>query len=966
MKTIVSLNILTWLIFSISFSQIDHNYIISYNDTYHGLPQNTIFDIAVKKKQFITVVTTNGIVTFDGNIFYEFIENVEYKNNLYSRIVWHPKQDTLYGYGTNGMYKRIYPQHENKQKLQAVFFGDTKITYITQRGKIIESDYELNKQYNTTKTQIIDANIIFNAKNAYYVANRTKLYKIDKKTNKQTVLKHDKFNITKIKKNPYTQEIYFLSTNKIYILAKDRKSLREKNVQNEEFVNNLHDIEFINDTTYVVASSAGLIFINNNSTINYFPNREELRTATYSVYYYREENCLLVGTENRGLMKLYIQQSYTLQADKYKIASFISMVKDGNSIYSACIPNNIVRFNNYSNIEQYLSIPNAVASLSHIDNQLYIGTWDAGLLVYKNQQLTQHIKVPTLPSQSVLATFKDHLNNIWIATTKGVVVKTPQGRFENISEISSNIGIIYQLQDSSICLGGSDGVYIVKNNKIIVHLDKKNGLICREVRSFYQDEQNILWIGTYNGGLYRYDIQQKELLSINNLPHCMLNENIFTIVKGMDDLLYMSSNQGIFAVYKKKLNDFANGNIPYLIPFFIGKTMGMDNMEFNGGFQNNYLYHSHKTIYFPSIEGIVKVDQRSTPFRELYPLFTSVLVDNVKHSLSHRTFPANTKNIYFNFFAFSCIDKYNVFYQYRLVSKSKTTGWSVPQKNNSLSLNLLPSGDYKLYLRALDGFNDKFPQEKVISFTILPRFYETTTFYIFISTFSLSLIVYIIIKYTRYIRVEDAKQHKIEQTIAELKIHNIQLQMNPHFIFNSLNNIIYLLNINKLEEAERILLDFSTLLRMYLEKSTHSFLTIAEELEIIRLYLEIQKQRFQEHFTYSIICPDSLLNEVIPNMLIQPFVENAIVHGFAHSEQIGKLIVEVKQTEQHIQLSITDNGIGRQRSTEINKHRRQHKSLGMDIVKQKIKVIYQKYKIKIDLLIEDLEQGTSIIIKIKR
>jgi len=941
-------------------------YVVSYHDTYHHLPQNTVLDIAVKNNQLVTVATTNGIVNFDGDTFYEFIKHQEYKKTIYRRIVWHPHNDTLYGFGNDGTYKRIFPTYESKHKFSAVFFGNSSLTYITDKGVITEANYELTKTTKTIATFVDNVQTLLCTTLAYYLATQTNIYRINKITGKRTNMWSGDFSVKRIKQNPYTQDVYFLSNNTLSIFSEKTQKIEQIAIQNGRYVS-LEDIEFINEHEFFIACSQGVIYNDHGTMHHYYYNKQTSLPPLFCIYYHRAENCLLVGTENCGLMKLAPQRTTTfIHPHEHNTQSFVSIIQRGKNkeMFSAYNPGNIVCFDDHGQIDRYLSLPNAVASLSCINDKLHIGTWESGLLVYENGEFIQQISMPLLPSQAVRATFQDRSNNLWIATEKGVVKRNAQGEFHKINGPKHGVGIVYQLKNGVICLGGVEGAFLIHDNKVIAHLNEANGLMCREVRSFYEDDKQMLWIGTYNGGLFRYNPQNKELLSINQMPHCMLNESIFMIIKGKDGVLYMSSNQGIWAVYEKKLNDFADKKLPYLIPFAINKQTGMDNMELSGGFQNSGLYRSHETLFFPSLQGIVRLDQTIEPFRELTPVFTSLSVNDKQLSMDETSFEANTRSISVNFHAFSCLEQYNVFYQYRLVGKSLSTEWSRPQKEKNISMSLLPHGDYQLLLRAIDGFNDKFPKEVVFRFTILPRFYQTLSFRIFASIATLCLIAYLIQKRFVSIRREEQKRHEIEQTISELQIRNLQLQMNPHFIFNSLNNIIYLLNINNLGDAERMLVDFSVLLRRYLEKSTHSFLTIGEELEITRLYLEVQKRRFHDQFSYSIECPKHLLEKVIPSMLVQPFVENSIIHGFAHSDIPGKLLISVKQTDNYIQLNIEDNGIGRKHAEEINKQRKQHVSIGMDIVQQKINVIRQKYSRIIDLNIEDLTRGTLVTVKI--
>lgn len=187
--------------------------------------------------------------------------------------------------------------------------------------------------------------------------------------------------------------------------------------------------------------------------------------------------------------------------------------------------------------------------------------------------------------------------------------------------------------------------------------------------------------------------------------------------------------------------------------------------------------------------------------------------------------------------------------------------------------------------------------------------------------------------------------------------------MDPHFIFNALNNIIYLLNAEKYHEAEELVQDFSLLLRRFLEKSDSTFLSVGEELAIIDLYLLIEQKRYNSQFTYTIHIDGSIRDREIPTLLIQPLVENAIKHGISHSDRRCTIAISAEQTDIGILITITDDGIGRKRSAEINQSRTNHTSKGIQLVREKINIMQQKYGIAIRLDIidrtEDGQTGTT-------
>jgi len=209
------------------------------------------------------------------------------------------------------------------------------------------------------------------------------------------------------------------------------------------------------------------------------------------------------------------------------------------------------------------------------------------------------------------------------------------------------------------------------------------------------------------------------------------------------------------------------------------------------------------------------------------------------------------------------------------------------------------------------------------------------------------------------------KQRKIANNLLSLKA--LKSQMNPHFIFNALNSVNNYIALNDERQANKYLTDFSMLMRMVLDVSDKDFITLAEEVKLISLYLKLEHQRFQEKFDYTINIDKTLqLDKInIPPMLIQPFIENAVWHGLRYKENKGKLEISIhKNDNKDVNITIIDNGVGREKSKQLkSKNQLKKKSKGMFNTAERIKIINEMYNYNISLEINDLnldKTGTKI------
>ena len=200
---------------------------------------------------------------------------------------------------------------------------------------------------------------------------------------------------------------------------------------------------------------------------------------------------------------------------------------------------------------------------------------------------------------------------------------------------------------------------------------------------------------------------------------------------------------------------------------------------------------------------------------------------------------------------------------------------------------------------------------------------------------------------TRYRFKSSQRIAAMNQTISELNQTNLRQQMNPHFIFNTLNSIQYYVFQNDKIASNNYMTKFASLIRKTLENSRHTEITIKEELDALRLYLELEELRFKEKFDWSIKVDEEIdtLSYKIPTMLIQPYVENAITHGLMNKENgKGMLMVGLQLHDDQIICTVEDNGIGRAKALEINRQKNSnHQSLGTNITESRLKLVNELY-----------------------
>ena len=217
------------------------------------------------------------------------------------------------------------------------------------------------------------------------------------------------------------------------------------------------------------------------------------------------------------------------------------------------------------------------------------------------------------------------------------------------------------------------------------------------------------------------------------------------------------------------------------------------------------------------------------------------------------------------------------------------------------------------------------------------------------------IVVGLLLYYIRRQLIRVKRQREtIEEQAAKLELVALRSQMNPHFLFNCLNAIKSYIIQNDPKKAASYLNKFARLVRKVLENSNKDLIDLSEEIAVLEDYVTLEKLRFPQPFKFDIKHDVSLEEIQVPPLILQPYVENSIWHGLLKSDQAGKIEINITATESGYEISIRDNGIGREASKKLNTNLAHKSSMGMEITEQRLQQMFALTAVKTDVNIVDL------------
>ena len=254
-------------------------------------------------------------------------------------------------------------------------------------------------------------------------------------------------------------------------------------------------------------------------------------------------------------------------------------------------------------------------------------------------------------------------------------------------------------------------------------------------------------------------------------------------------------------------------------------------------------------------------------------------------------------------------------------------------------------------------------REKEIQLLEINKYKTQKYIYIGIAVFAFVLILIIFLLFNRFKLKKEKQQSDLEKQKQEIEKKLLRSQMNPHFIFNSLNSINSFITGKDTYTAQSYLSMFAELMRYILENTRKSFIPLEDEIKTLRLNMELERLRFNNKFDFKInVLPDiDTENTYIPPMLIQPFVENAIIHGIMNKSGNGNIIIDLNKDHDLIFCTVKDDGVGRKKAKEImNQSKQKHKSIGLQLTNERLYLLSRQRKSQFEVKITDLKDENGI------
>lgn len=587
------------------------------------------------------------------------------------------------------------------------------------------------------------------------------------------------------------------------------------------------------------------------------------------------------------------------------------------------------------------------------ENTIWIATPENLYQFDRNQNKMIKLPAPacdtSTKSYAYYAGFKeDHKGNLWISTyNHGVYIYNYQTKNytqlfyqkDNSNSLRSNIITGLNITPNGDVWFGYKADGVSKYNpqtKQFTHYthdpSKPKSLLDNRIFEIESDDQGQVWIATAMG-LIRKDASCKEG-EFNNfiIGQQLLGILVSQIEFDKSGKLWMVSTNGL-SVLNPSNNKVKNYNI----------TNGINSIFESLGIHSNH----PGFIMLGTFSGYYKfnpsiADQSHKPGQVMITGFNAggkeIAFEN-EIALNHRINLSPADNFFtIEFNTINFTNPVGNIYYYRLSDEE----WKQVPRKGYASYSHLPGGDYLFEVKVMNA-SGEFSDITRVPIYIETPFYKTPWF---TSLFALLISGSIFLLYrirVKHIEKTEAIKTQLNKQIAETEMRALRAQMNPHFIFNCLNSINRYIIKNDQKTASLYLTKFAKLIRLILDNSEQHMVSLSQELEALKLYIDIEALRFDHRFTYEIDIDEDVYTDsvYVPSMIIQPFVENAIWHGLLHKETHGKLTIRIKREPELLIVEVEDDGVGREKAMEMkSKSATTRKSLGLKITADRLKMVH--------------------------
>ncbi len=696
-------------------------------------------------------------------------------------------------------------------------------------------------------------------------------------------------------------------------------------------------------------SGGGISKLDNERFIHY-PENEKLGRRVYSCVQISNGN-MVFGTSTGG-MTVFDGKNYTLLK--------------GNDFFTQ------------SEVRTLYYTPDSILWIGTLDDEVH--KYDIGFFHYSSDEGFNNNKISGFAV--------DTKGNTWVSSLENglsVLLK------DSVNFISLNeIAIIDSLNVFSIAADSTGNIWAGSDNKglykislsknitsapEIINFGIKDGLTEHSVRSIVIDTADNVYCGTAGGGICIYNEKEFKTITTNE---GLFSNNIYSLIFDNQYNLWAGSESGLDRITFNK--DLSVSEIRHY-----GRNEGFAGVEI---YRNSCCKDNKGNLWFGTVNGVTMYNpeedipckiQSKTHLTGIKLFYSNIEDTKYADSISawypvptELTLPHNQNNLTFEFTGIYHRNPEAV--RYKIMMEGIDEGWSPAINQRNQTYSFIPPGEYTFKVISCNEYGVWNIEPAVFKFKILYPVWQKWWFVVIIIGFFVILIsAFIFSRFKRIKRKNEIEKERLEteKSIIELEQQAARLQMNPHFIFNSLNSIQGFIATNDAFQAKKYLAKFARLMRLILENAREEYIPLENETDILRNYLELEKLSTNNKFDFNINIDESINPEIIeiPPMMIQPFVENAIIHGIKKKSDKGLIEINFSKNDNLIICDIIDNGIGRQLSGK-HKPQTKHKSTGISVTKKRLEQLKIQTGTDAGIEIIDLKdknnnpKGTKVVISI--
>ncbi|MCD6659671.1 MAG: histidine kinase [Lentimicrobium sp.] len=936
-----------------------------------GLPSSEVYQVIQDKKGYIWIATNMGVSRFDGRTF----KNYDVQDGLPENTVFEVyedetgriwfisfpfqlsffRNDSIIPYKYNSVLRMLAGRGAVPVKKSFMADKEDNVIFSLLRGGIIyelNSKGELNKLTNLANSGL--AALIMDKADHLFVAQlggqdesnkiliNTTLY--SKYVN---IKKSEKYSHVHLMASKINDGTVLFTLNEFLHIVKPDGSYSAYNLKERIFWLSGSD----DGSIWIGKEISGIEKYQLNS-IEKGPVIKYLSKLSVSSSYIDNSGGTWFTTLEDGLYYLpsgalkSINTSDGLSVDNIKS---IDNFKD--AIYMGLSDGKLFKYDHNSVSELIIpeSIPKSINVIKNQDDELLWLATDDYLYSYNGDKFNYYMnnfyfnkRNHSASNSRYIFNIKDIFptkNRIYLGEAKGLSILEGGMITYNSSftdEIDIRIESIEMMKDSTILIGAFNGLWKFADDRF-EYLGYEIPLLKQRITDIIiTDKKSDIILGTKGSGLiYKYgdsiiQITRNDGLSSNSIS-CLLHEG---------NNLWVGTNNGLNLI---NINELSNN--PKIIHF--KKEHGLISNEINKISSNqNY-------IYIATNKGLTIIDKSMYMLENTRP---PIYINNVKimkrdtaildsYQLHH-----NQNFITISFIGISFRDGGNLLYKYRL--KGLSNEW-ISTNNLEVEYAFLPPGSYQFEVIAINSEGNASIEPAVLSFKISHPYWQTWWFIALVILLALASVLAFYYYRLKIVK----KEHALQNDINWYRQQALTRQMDPHFVFNTLNSIqSYIIKNDRLSSSQ-YLSKFARLMRLILNNSQKQAIPLSDEIAALNLYMELESLRFQQKFEFSIITDHSVDVDscYIPAFLIQPFVENAIWHGIMGLKIQGIIRISFSRERDQLICQVEDNGIGRTQSMEMKpENEKQKKSLGISLVETRLNLLNYFYSVNMKIVFTDL------------